>query len=220
MKQKHWDYALGVIVGVLLLSVTTLVIMVAFDELKTRPKPKLPEALVRINLPNGHAAAAHLGDGVFLTAAHVTRNVTDGATISVAPDIKFPVKVLWENAKLDVALVKAELGTTQPLIHKYSIDCSKLIPGEPVMALGFPLSMGRTEVRGHVGGSTKAFGLWESVNVIIAPVAGGMSGGPVESTKTGKLRGITVGGWGDVSPYLVAVPTSTICTLLATGGAA
>jgi S1-C subfamily serine protease len=198
----------------------------------SRARPLLPEALVKIEVGGGHGSGSHLGNGVILTAAHVVTGETTvrvriaSACVPFAPtpatscSVTVPAEVLWTNSKFDVAMLRVEDVETFK-VHRIGIDCSSPKLGEAVIAKGFPLDMGRVETRGYIAGETKALGgLWaEGVIVDIAGGAG-MSGGPVVNANTGKVRGIVVGAAGRISPLMVAVPSSTVCALVAAGGAA
>lgn len=169
-----------------------------------------PSAVVRIQLENGHGSGAHIGRGQFLTAAHVVDlpvfeiKLSDGST--------YPGEVLWASKEYDVALVQVADLDAAPVAAV--LACDPLKVGEQVYAVGNPFDLGVTTTHGKVASMDHGKSLWKEAIVMDMTVGAGMSGGPVFSL-AGRLRGIVVGAFGQLSSLSFIVPSSTICKLMA-----
>ena len=169
---------------------------------------------VKIVSGTGHGSATHIGDGYFITAAHV---IQKDITINTQLGREYDVEVMWVNNDYDVALVKSDVGE----ISTAAIDCRVPARGEDIMLSGSPMNMDFIDTWGRVSGDEMIDqGSWRRsvpVNVVIAP---GMSGGGAFDAD-GDLVGIGVGvmimhlgsGGGPVGLAYV-VPASVVCMLM------
>jgi serine protease Do len=185
------------------------------------------DAVVYIDLDGGHGSGVHLGNGLILTAAHVTTG-EQRITVKGEQGQKVDGKVLWFNKDYDIALV--ETSYTGPSAQ---LTCSVQRVGAVMRLVGYPKSMGLVRTWGHISASVSKRAYWnESYLVDIASLPGN-SGGPMFDSR-GRVAGILVGG--SISEVLVpkhkgkgfvpevgfvsnvgysyAVPSSTVCRLM------
>ncbi|WP_089177238.1 serine protease [Bosea sp. AS-1] len=182
------------------------------------PAVKLAGATVLLRTGGGHGSGAYIGDGYIVTAAHV---VAGGAAVTVKSDDdkERAARVLWINADFDVALlrIKDEMG-----ISVASLGCREPAVGENVSLAGNPASLEFITTYGRIAGKARKVGGLESVMVVDATVAPGMSGGPVFDAD-GRVVGLvsalmqlpTAMGGVSYLPVSFIVPGSTVCMLLA-----
>jgi len=182
---------------------------------------KLSSAFVFVDIDNGsgHGSATHIGNGVFLTAGHVTKDANvlnirtnDGDTL--------PAKVLWQNNEYDVALIYVK---DYQKIASVPLSCAPNFVGQDITITGNPLGARNAKSWGHVSGTDltgledKYEGMWKKLITLDISAAPGVSGaGVIDSS--GKLVGILVAGMVSdrgTFPYTFAVPASVACHLLA-----
>ena len=172
------------------------------------PKPSVPAAVVKIQLPGSHGSGVHIGAGRIITAAHV---VSKASTVSVIDSngVSREGTVLWSNTEYDVALVAAPPLTSEGL----TLACRPLKVGEEVRLDGYPFKLGIVTTFGRVAsGQAIQQGQWKEVSLVDGTLAPGMSGGPVTATD-GSLVGINVGvipGY----PISSIVASGVLCGLL------
>jgi S1-C subfamily serine protease len=179
-------------------------------------KPLLP-ADVKIVLEGGHGSAVHIGNGIFLTAAHVVNKQTKPFSIKLHDGSVRKAETLWFNTKYDIALVAASGDG----LSISDLQCRELDTGESIRIEGNPTIMEFVSATGKIAGAGRKIGFWERVQVVDITILPGQSGGPVYDA-SGKLVGITVGvatfgmGW-SASPtgFGFVVPGKAICPLLA-----
>jgi serine protease Do len=166
---------------------------------------------VKIKIPGGHGSAVHMGNGYYLTAAHVLATVRDGnATIRYDDGSEMQgIEVMWINTKYDVAMFRVE---GQETVEARDLQCVDPKVGDFVTSEGNPLSLTSVTTYGRISSAPQAAGHWASVINIDAGVAPGMSGGPVFN-EDGEIVGINVG-MGQGMPIYLAVPGSVVCGLL------
>lgn len=174
------------------------------------------ESYVKVVYSNGHGSAAYIGDGYFVTAAHVVRDQPD-APLLLSDGRKVQGEVLWVNKAYDIALVRAKVGG----IVAAPLRCTVPVIGDEIHASGNPGDQDRVTTWGRVAGDERSTGFWRSVVVVNMAVVPGMSGGPVYD-ESGAVVGITVGvmlSQAGMSASMVAVgyvvPGKTVCALLA-----
>lgn len=175
-------------------------------------EPKAGSA-VRLALPEGNiCSGVHIGNGYIVTAEHCIEKLKDVQFETDEGPDRYTADVLWTNPGFDIALLQARSINhmkTTPVV------CRPPVRGEAITAHGNPLRLRFFVSAGTIGVATKdKVGRWQSVIVINAPIASGMSGGPVLDSG-GNLLGITVASVGRIAPFGLAVPVETVCTLLA-----
>jgi serine protease Do len=177
--------------------------------------PLSPHAKLVNNL--GHGSSVHIGNGYYLTAAHVVVDPYSPGklletTVRLEDGRVQPSEILWVNSKYDVALLRADKYrvTAAPL------DCSPVSVGDRVSAYGNPMMLEFVYTVGEIIGNERKVDHWPSAIPMSLSVAPGQSGGGILND-AGDVVGITVGTV--VSQYGVVgvgmmVPSTTICMLM------
>lgn len=159
---------------------------------------------------NRRGSGVHIGDDFILTAAHVVENEkTVVFKTDNSPD-QYTADVLWVNKAYDIALLRSRatnIAQTMPL------QCRKPIIGEHIKLTGNPLIIEFFHAEGSVGSSVAERSEWKASFVVSGAVGAGMSGGPI-TDDAGRLLGIIVAAPGQLAPFGLAVPVSSICTLM------
>ena len=185
------------------------------------PSNKLMDSVVKIELKNGHGSGVHIGNGYYLTAAHVVKGEKE---VSMRDDdgVKRMAKVMWINEESDIALLFYNKPPESLYQYGVPLKCSYLSVGDDVTALGNPIKLEWIETNGKIASKPiRIDGVWEEVYVVDFPIFNGMSGGPMFDTN-GNLYGINVGGqyiqsiMGDSVPVGMGmiVPSKHICDLM------
>lgn len=200
------DILIPGVIGALALTVIGAVAVKA----PSAPAGDGPAAAVKVDTPTGHGSGVHIGNGLFLTAAHVVKD--DTAFKVVIGESETDAELLWLSAAYDVALLHADVEPRPPAV---SLACAALRVGEAVYAVGNPFDLGVVTLRGTVAADTEERAFWREAALLDMTVGAGMSGGPLFNL-AGVLRGLVVGGYGGpISSISVVVPAETICRLLA-----
>lgn len=185
----------------------------------TQNSQHLADAVFEIRLDKGHGTGFHVGNGFVLTAAHVVAPKGEALTMrAIDGDGRVrSLDLLWSTTKYDVALLRVSQWQSLKTI---SLDCDTAEIGRKIIAHGYPLSAGRQAMNGFVSSPPDEVGNWKSAFGMDLTALPGMSGGPVVAS-SGQAVGITVGvrtvasGFSSSFTGLsVAVPMSTVCTLL------
>jgi serine protease Do len=165
-----------------------------------------------VEVDEGHGSAVHIGDGFFLTAAHVVDG-SDRVALRGIGD----ARVMWSDTAYDVAMVHVR-GHTGPATR---VDCRPMDVGDRITLVGHPAFLEWIQVSGQV--SSDSFdrpGYWQEVRATDAFTFGGMSGGPVFDGR-GRVRGIIVGGASMNTPFgslpvgiNFFVPSPVVCDLI------
>lgn len=168
---------------------------------------------VKVMRVDRHGSGVHIGDGLFLTAAHVVGG-DDAITLKTVHGRSAAAERLWLNEELDVALLR---GERLQAIAAATLSCRMPRIGEAVEAVGHPGSEEFVHSFGHVSSRAQKRAAWRDIVVIDLTILPGMSGGPLLDA-TGKLIGILVA----VQTFGLAltrfgyvVPGAAICPLLA-----
>lgn len=180
------------------------------------PTGNTETTVVKVILKNGHGSGVSIGNGYFLTAAHVA----DGnktVTLKTKDGKTRKADVLWINAAYDIALLRSD----DLSIPAAALSCNVAPAGETIISYGNPLMVEFVAAYGKIAGEPRKMGLWQSVFITDTTTVMGQSGGPVFSAD-GRLIGITVGvmaaplGFSaSLIGYGFVVPSSEICGLLA-----
>jgi len=173
-----------------------------------------PEVVV---YPTGTCSATHIGNGLFVTAAHCYNSTRPSyfadykLQIEENPEDFEVSELLWHNTKYDVALYldrKAGEGRASA-----ELDCREPLANEEITHIGFPngtyfQSWGKVSTT-----AVKRGNYWAKAQLVNLTGAPGSSGGSIFDND-GHLVGILNGGpspWGGAA---LIVPGSVICGLM------
>jgi serine protease Do len=139
----------------------------------------------------GHGSGTYLGNGVYLTAAHVADQKGEN-TYVIKHQGGTEVKVLdvRADAKRDVALLFA--GADVNIIPQVDLFCDYRGVGDDIYAKGYPMSLGLVETEGKIVSKASQWGPWANVYRVDVALGPGMSGGPVFDSY-GYQIGINIG---------------------------
>lgn len=146
-------------------------------------------AVVKVLLDKGHGSAAHIGGGLYLTAAHVVRD-QENIRIKTLNGAVGSAEMLWQSKEYDVALIRAtHLENKEHL----DLECRQPAFGEDLEFRGNPLNLEHISTWGKAAGKPTTFdGFWREALPVHGTVIPGMSGGAVLDAQ-GDLVGINVG---------------------------
>jgi serine protease Do len=177
------------------------------------------KSVVQIKLESGgRGSAVHIGDGKFLTAAHVVgQNKTVTISAGKDGDPEFTATVLWSSERYDLALIEA---TEANQLASAKLSCRQPRVGEPIESIGFPGPFGLTHTYGVIAGATEAVEDRPliSSNIVLFP---GMSGGPAIDSAgyvigfNNSIALVPLGQTPSLSGLTFLVPALSACKLLA-----
>lgn len=192
----------------------------AAPKTKRLPVHKAQPSDVEIMLDAGLGSGVHIGDGLFLTAAHVVDHPSKRLDVKLRDKSLRAAKVLWMAKDYDIALLSAD-GKD---VDSSKLACRDVKVGEAISAIGNPLGIESITAFGRVAGETRQIGD-RPMYVMDMTVVMGSSGGPIFDEKdeiVGIADAIMVAPLGDqakptpsIVGYSYAVPSSIICKLLA-----
>ena len=207
-----WKLAiwLAVLAGVILaLAVTS----------STKSEP-LSNSVVKVVVPGGHGSATHIGNGYYVTAAHVVASQME-VQIKTSTGQAGKAEILWASTKYDIALLHSGLEG----VNAARLECRTPDQGEAIEFRGNPSELEHISTWGRVSGHARIHpGFWHNAMPVDGVIAPGMSGGAVFDNG-GDLVGVNVGlmmmriGFGG-SPSGIGfiVPAETVCGLMGRGG--
>jgi S1-C subfamily serine protease len=204
MKPIHWLYAA--------IAVAALVALTACG---VAPQAKIAGSAVKVMVNGGHGSGVHLGNGYFLTAAHVTEGVKT-VTIKTDDGKERVGEVMWGNSEYDVSLVYVVNYTG---IAASELSCERPRIGDAITIIGNPLdtefaqSWGKVSGWGKTGMENVYNGMWRVLMTMDITAAPGVSGAPVYDAY-GRVVGILVSGAMSsrgTFAYTYAVPSWAIC---------
>ncbi len=167
---------------------------------------------------NGHGSATHLGNGVFLTAGHVTRSAKE-LHIRTNDGLNYSAEVLWQNNAYDVALMYVK---EYDKIASAPLSCAPNYVGQSITITGNPTSVLNATTWGKVSGLDKtgledySEGMWKKLITLDIAAAPGVSGAALRNDN-GEVVGILVAGMVDargIFPYTFAVGGDVICHVM------
>jgi serine protease Do len=167
---------------------------------------------VKVIIPGGHGSAVHIGNGYYITAAHVLSHVKEGNAIVRYDDGTeiSGVETMWVNTTYDIAMFHVDGADN---VESRELQCVDPDVGDIVTTEGNPMALTFVTNYGRVGSLPQTVApYWASVISIDAGIAPGMSGGPVFN-EDGEVTAIIVGAYPGM-PIYMAVPGSAICGLL------
>jgi len=185
------------------------------DKIAAAKADLLSHPVVRVQLEKGHGSAVHIGNGYYLTAAHVSAEKPD-ITLRTDGGEEAKAEVLWYSRKHDIALMKSNL-----LVRKANLECRRPAFKEVLELRGNPLNLEHISTWSRVAGNGVSLeGAWDQVLPLDGAIAGGMSGGAAFDMD-GDLVGINVGAAvqpmgfsGTFVGIAYIVPADVICGLM------
>lgn len=117
-------------------------------------------------------------DGYILTNNHVIDGATE-VTVKLSDGRTFAAKIVGQDAKTDIALLKIDAAGDLPVLPLGDSDA--LQSGEPVMAIGNPFGLEQTVTTGIVSATGRVIGggPYDDFIQTDAPINPGNSGGPL-----------------------------------------
>ena len=160
-----------------------------FEEFFRRFAPKQPQRPRKeSSLGSGFIIS---DDGYILTNDHVV-NGADEVTVRLSDGRSFEAKIRGADEKLDLALLKIDIGDANEKLPVASLgDSDKLRVGEWVMAIGNPFGLEQTVTVGIVSAKGRVIGAgpYDDFIQTDASINPGNSGGPLFNTQ-GEVVGI------------------------------
>lgn len=188
-------------------------ILVGAFTLPVGSKSDMAGPTVLLTVIGGTGSGVVLPGGYILTAAHVA-GVSPGA-IQVTNDkgeSTTEIDALWISREYDLALLKIRDEAFAASMQSADIECVTPPVGTDIRAEGNPFAVRFVSQWGKIGSGIQTIGPWKHAISIGAPLAPGMSGGPVFNLD-GEVVGINVG-IGPLGGFYIAVPASTACMLM------
>ena len=143
-------------------------------------------AVVKAMHGKGHGSAVHIGNGLYLTAAHVVR---DDMRLVADNGDSAPAEILWASEKYDIALMRADIAG----VDAVDLECRVPEFGEALELRGNPLSLEFVSTWARVAGASRTIGdMWAEGLPVDGALISGMSGGAALDLQ-GDLVGINVG---------------------------
>ena len=156
-------------------------------------------------------------DGYILTNNHVVENA-DEVTVTLLDKEEFKAKVIGNDAKTDIALIKIDPGKKVPYVALG--ESSRLEIGEWVIAIGNPFGLKETLTVGVVSAKGRSnIGITDYENFIQtdAAINPGNSGGPLVD-KDGKVVGVVAVALSCPLGVLVGVAAAVFWALVTPAG--
>lgn len=184
----------------------------------TKAPPKSsPYVFVDID-GKGHGSATHLGNGLMLTAGHVTKGAKE-LHVRTNDGLNYSAEILWQNNEYDVALIYVK---EHDKIDSAPLSCKENYVGQQITITGNPNDALHAKSWGRVSGLMKtgledySNGMWKKLITLDIAAAPGVSGAGVINN-AGEVVGILVAGMVSdrgVFPYVFAVPAPAICHVM------
>lgn len=150
-------------------------------------------------------------DGYIITNAHVLEG-SDQVIVTLNDKREFQAKIIGRDRNTDIALLKIDVESLQPIEYGSSDD---VVLGEWVLAVGSPYNLNSTVTAGIISAKARALGGQMNLESFLqtdAAVNPGNSGGALVNAR-GELIGINTmiySPTGSYSGYSFAVPVSIV----------
>lgn len=198
-----------------------------------KPLSSAVKVCLAMDCKSGHGSGVSIGNGYFITAAHVVQAKRSPEFFLRAEDNRIiKAKAVWVLSTADLALLKVDLPPQQKTFDfpASQIACRAPRVGEEVTAIGNPHQIQFAHVSGYAASgpedvkgndlffrpqsTSKAqdIGTWKDIYIFVLPVFFGFSGGPIFDDE-GRVLGLLVGGLQGTS-YAVIEPVQKLCGIL------
>jgi S1-C subfamily serine protease len=216
--RKLWNSATGIgdAASVALILVLFLLFLAACSqESPFADFPPTNSPNVKVTAGDGMGSATHIGNGVLVSAAHVTAwnpsmkvRFEDGQVTTA--------EVLWWSDKYDVAVMRYE---NHGQAEAANLACREPVVGEGVHIVGNPMILDNITRWGRVSGTAQKVGPWAKASPTDITIQEGMSGGGVFSDDSGDMIGVAVGAMRSPTGTTLSmiIPASVVCRWLARG---
>ena len=169
-------------------------------------------AIFRASTISGSGTAFHIGNGEFLTAAHVVAGVTQ-VHLDNASHSAFVAQVVGRDDDLDIALLRANVSNV-PVLRFGDVDTLRV--GAPLTAVGYPLWTSLGVDPSMTQGIHSR--LWHTADrgTLVqtdAPINPGNSGGPLMD-RCGRVVAVVIFGYRDADGHSYGVAENTVQGLL------
>lgn len=187
----------------------------SFVAIATTERLDMLDVVAKLSADGGHGSGAHIGNGRFLTAAHVAEE-DRALTVRKRNGETGTSTLVWRDAGFDIAVIQTTLKDG-PVAD---ISCRDVAIGEQISHAGNPRYHDFVQTWGRVAGAiiNDADGTWKKVVPIDITSGPGFSGGPVFD-KDHKIVGVLVAGYSLSVPvyrgFAFMVPSSAVCVLMA-----
>lgn len=176
-------------------------------------QPAPPSSTVKVlGLDGSHGSAVHVGNGLYITAAHVLQHWSQ---VEIKNDQGEQITALVGMKRDDYDV--AALWVPDPdFVSASPLNCLSLTKGEQVRVEGNPMKLEFVEFDVKVVGKPVEYAMWNLVYPVTPMIVPGMSGGGAFD-QNGDVRGISVGVIKvDVSLGNIGfvVPSSVVCDFL------
>jgi S1-C subfamily serine protease len=172
------------------------------------PPPPKAEPTVVILTGDSQGSGVYIGDGVFVTAAHVVGGDTL-PDIELSDGRKLIGHVIFVDHRADLAFLSVDKAVD---IDAAKLACRQAMLGEEVMVRGTPVGVRFISTWGRIAGQPRQLADWQTVVPVNISAAPGNSGGPMFDAQ-GKVLGILVGiGRSSGSTFIsLSVPSLSVC---------
>ena len=194
------------LIAAIFLTAATLIATAETPSAPTNVYPIPSSSVVKVDIASGHCSGVHVGDGFFLTARHCfgELNYPSNYTVSVNDEDTY-IKWTWKSH--DVALLKVPSMSAYP---SAKVSCKMPAIGDPVKAEGNGRNTGWVITFGTVVGLESKNKDEPYMFMHSAPVADGMSGGPLWNTD-GEVIAINVARLNENTSFSISSPIAKFC---------
>ena len=177
----------------------------------TAPLFEPNESVVILKDDDGHGTAFHIGNGVYLTAKHVTQNIKDGAIIQFEDGQTAFIEDIKSDPKEDISSFRSKKIDT-----KFSVNCNTPKTGENVRVIGHPTNDVFITSFGKISSSRETTNNGFTYIVSNVTVVPGNSGGPAINDKNqviGLVSAVKTRGF-SLTNFSYLVAPSKICEFI------
>jgi S1-C subfamily serine protease len=181
----------GSYVFVLAIIIALLVSVFLLPKPVAEPKA-IPVLLAYNEAQNNRSSVVHIGNGYFLTAAHILGKDQTQLVMETSLGQRLIADLLWSSHQYDISLLYSK-DYDQVSIEQYDLDCGKVTLGQELIFVGNPTHLNFIHTWGRVSSDAiEVPMMWRRAIPVNAAILPGMSGGAVLDTD-GNLKGINVG---------------------------